>query len=457
MPAPRLEPAPGFGPTYTEMLHPKTLPAAIRRKALAAHANELDPINLYNITWRKPDNSIRHIVLPKKLTGVEANIVVLVGREFPSGSHKVGPAYATLMEGELAGEIHRGENTIIGPSTGNFGIGVAYISKLKGYPAIVIMPEQMSAERYQRIRQYGGKLDLTPGSESDVILVLERTEHYKKDARNKVLAQFELLPNYRFHRHVTGGSALEAAQAHGNGQVAAFVAAPGSAGTLAAGDAIKEQFPDAVICALEPRECSTLFNNGRGTHRIEGIGDKMVTLIHNVLTTDYVMLIHDDDCVVGLLQQRQAFIETLLQLRAGSLRPFDGVFGISSVCNILGAIRLARHLHLGPKDNVVTIATDGFDRYPSVLADLAKRKPMASDRALRDSFEAIFRGGSSADILDVRPRQEKERLFRYKQETWSKFGYSDSYLEGMKSQSFWEGEAARVAEFDSALLKARKS
>ncbi len=459
MPVPRLQHAVGSGPTYNEMLHPETLPAALRQQALAARASELDPINLYNITWRGPDDAIRHVVLPKELTGVEANIVVLVGREFPSGSHKVGPAYATLMEGELADEIHQGENTIIGPSTGNFGIGVAYISKLKGYPAVVIMPEQMSAERYQRIRQYGGKLDLTPGSESDVILVLERTEDYKKDAHNKVLAQFELLPNYRFHRHVTGRSALEAARAHGNGKVAAFVAAPGSAGTLAAGDEIKAQFPDAVVCALEPRECSTLFNNGRGTHRIEGIGDKMVTLIHNVLTTDYVMLIHDDDCVVALelLQQRQGFLEKLLHLRPGSLHAFEGVFGISGLCNILGSIRLARDLKLGPMDNVLTIATDGFDRYPSVLADLARRKPMADEKALQQSFEAIFRGGSSADFLDVRPAPQKERLFRYKQQTWNKFGYSEAYLERMKSQAFWEEEAAKIEEFDSALLSARKN
>jgi cysteine synthase len=458
MPAPRLQSAVGYGPTYDEMLHPETLPASIQQKALAARANELDPINLYNITWRSPDNSIRHIVLPPELTGVKANVVVLVGREFPSGSHKVGPAYATLMEGELAGEIHQGENTIIGPSTGNFGIGVAYISKLKGYPAVVIMPEKMSAERYQRIRQYGGQLDLTPGSESDVILVLERTEEYKKDARNKVLAQFELLPNYRFHRHVTGRSAVEAVRAHGNGRIAAFVAAPGSAGTLAAGDEIKAQFPEAVICALEPRECSTLFNDGRGTHRIEGIGDKMVTLIHNVLTTDYVMLIHDDDCVVGLglLQQRREFLERLLHLRPGTLGALEGVFGISGLCNIMGAIRLARHLTLSAEDNVVTIATDGFDRYPSVLTDLAKRKPMSDERVLRQSFEAIFRAGSSSDILDVRPREQKERLFRYKQQTWSKFGYSDAYLAGMKSQAFWEAEAAKTREFDSAVLNARK-
>ena len=459
MPAPSLKSDISLGPTYHEMLHPESLPSSIRQKALAARGNELDPINLFNITWREPNNQIRHLVLPKELTGVEANIVVLVGREFPSGSHKVGPAYATLMEGELAGEIRHGENTIIGPSTGNFGIGVAYISKLKGYPAVVIMPEQMSAERYQRIKQYGGKLDLTPGSESDVILVLERTEEYKKDAHNKVLAQFELLPNYRFHRHVTGRSALSAARNHGNGHVAAFVAAPGSAGTLAAGDEIKAAFPDAIICALEPRECSTLFNNGRGTHRIEGIGDKMVTLIHNVLTTDYVMLIHDDDCVVGLelLQQRQSFVEKLLGMKAGSLQTLHGTFGISGLCNIVGAIRMAKHLKLGPQDNVVTIATDGFDRYPSVLADLAKRKDMSGDKLLKDAFESIFRGGAQKDLLDVRPREQKERLFRYKQETWSKFGYSQPYLDSMKAQGFWEAEAAKVEQYDADLLRARKS
>ena len=138
------------GPTYEEMLNPARPPAG----------------GLFNITWRGTDHAIRHVVLPKELTGVDANIVVLVGKYFPSGSHKVGPAYATLMEAELAAEIVPGENTIIGPSTGNFGIGTTYVSRLKGYEAIVIMPEGMSVERYERIREYGGKLDLTPGSES---------------------------------------------------------------------------------------------------------------------------------------------------------------------------------------------------------------------------------------------------------------------------------------------------
>ena len=434
------------GPTYQEMLHPDSLPADIRTQPL------------FNITWRGPDNRIRHIVLPRELTGVEANIVVLTGRDFPSGSHKVGPAYATLMEGELAGEIQPGESTMIGPSTGNFGIGVAYISHLKGYPAIVIMPEQMSEERYQRIRQYGGQLDLTPGSESDVILVLERTQHYKKDPRNKILAQFELLPNYRFHRYVTGRSALEAAAQYGNGRVAAFVSAPGSAGTLAAGDEIKARYPESLICALEPRECSTLYNNGRGTHRIEGIGDKMVTLIHNVLTTDYVALIHDDDCVMGLelLERRRGLVERMLGRARGYLDSLDGVFGVSGICNVLGAIRLARYLGLGPEDNVVTIATDGMDRYPSVLANLEKRCGPLDEAKLSAAFEEIFRGGDALEILDVRPREQKERLFGYKEQVWTAFGYTRSYLESMKSQSFWDREFDRIPAIDQALGKARK-
>jgi cysteine synthase len=439
------------------MLDPRPLPAALREKAAAARANELDPANLFNITWRAPDGQIRCEVLPRELTGIQANLLVLVGRDFPSGSHKVGPAYSTLMEGELAGEIEPGVSTIIGPSTGNFGIGTAYVSRLKGYSAVVIMPEGMSAERYQRIRQYGGQLDLTPGSESDVILVLERTEHYKKDPRNKILAQFELLPNYRFHRYVTGRSALEAARKHGNGRVAAFVAAPGSAGTLAVGDEIKVQFPEAMVCALEPKECSTLFDHGRGTHRIEGIGDKMVTLIHNVLTTDYVTLIHDDDCVMGLelLERRQPVLEQVLGMPAGSLGSLRGLFGISGICNVLGAIRMARFLGLGPQDNVVTIATDGFDRYPSVLANLAERVGPISNEQAGNWFEKLFRTVDAADILDVRPKEQKDRLFSYKEEVWKSFGYSQAYLDSMKSQAFWDAEADRIPGIDSALLRTR--
>ncbi len=128
------------------------------------------------------------------------------------------------------------------------------------------------------------------------------------------------------------------------------------------------------------------------------------------------------------------------------------MFGVSGICNILGAIRLARYLHLGPEDNVVTVATDGFDRYPSVLADLQVRRGNAPGSA----FEEVFRGGGPEDILDVRPRQEKQRLFEYKRNVWSGFGYSREYLASMESQSFWDAQFAAIGEIDRKLAVARR-
>lgn len=437
------------GPTYAEMRDPSLLPPEWQAAARTARADERDPRNLFNITWRLPDGAVSHVVLPPELTGVEANVVVLVGAPFPSGSHKVGPAYATLAEAESLDGVLPGSKTVIGPSTGNFGIGTAYVSMLKGYRALVVMPDNMSRERYERIRQYGAELDLTPGSESDVILTLERTHsRYVGRPEYLVLAQFELLPNYRFHHVVTGDAALRAAAAHGNGRVAAFVSAPGSAGTLAAGDAIKARFPEATVVALEPRECATLYRGGQGQHRIEGIGDKMVTLIHNVLTTDYVALIHDDDCVRGLKALRELEI-------AGFGSQWRDWFGVSGVCNVIGAIKTAKLLGLGKGDNVVTVATDRFDRYPSVLDDLERREGPIGQATLASWAERIFRDADTAEILDVRGAVEKRRLHEMKEGLWRRFGYGDDQFAAMRGMSFWDEQAGMVEEIDRRIAETR--
>jgi cysteine synthase len=368
----------------------------------------------------------------------------------------VGPAYSTLIEGLVDGEIVPGVHTILGPSTGNFGIGTAYISKLLGFRAIVIMPDNMSKERYERIQRYGGELELTPGSESDVILTLEKTRELMKDPKNKALAQFELFPNYRFHRHVTGNSAIEAVKGVGNGRIAGFTSAPGSAGTMAAGDQIKAVFPEAKIAALEPYECSTLANGGRGQHRIEGIGDKMCTLIHNVLNTDFVILIKDEETVQGVKIFHDG-VESLVHV--GVNREFaEGLrdlFGPSGICNVLGAIKLAKHLRLGPGDNVVTIATDGFDRYNSVLEDLNSRylelAPVVLDRWTQD----IFLNAADEHVFDFRKPSVKERLFLQKEKDWLKFGYTKPFLDSMRSQTFWDAQYAKVDEYNRKILAAR--
>ena len=445
-----------FGPTYDEMLHPEKLTADVREKALKKlHEDELDPINLFNITWKDADNQVRKVVLPPALTGVDANIVVMLGCGFPSGSHKVGPAYSTLIEGLVDGEITP-EHTILGPSTGNFGIGTAYISNLLGLKSIVIMPDNMSKERYERIRKYGGELELTPGSESDVILTLERTHEMMKNPKNKALAQFELMPNYRFHRHVTGNSAIEAVKGIGNGRIAGFTSAPGSAGTLAAGDQIKVAFPEAKVAALEPYECSTLANGGRGQHRIEGIGDKMCTLIHNVLTTDFLILIEDEETVQGLKVFHDG-TEVLLKLGVDPAlaKILTYAIGPSGICNIIGAIKLAKHMKFGPGDNVVTIATDGFDRYDSVLEDLNKRYLELTDTVLNRWTQDIFIRATEEHVYDVRRTAAKERLFLQKESDWLKFGYSQAYLDSMKDQSFWDAEYAKVEPYNSKIAANR--
>ena len=447
-----------FGPTYEEMLHPEKTDPVIRQRALAAkEADELDPVNLFNITWKDAAGLVQKVVLPKELTGVDANIVVMLGKYFPSGSHKVGPAYATLIEGCVDGSIIPGEHTILGPSTGNFGIGVAYICNLMGYEAIVIMPDNMSKERYERIEKYGGKLDLTPGTESDVILTLQRTYELKKNPKNKPLAQFELMPNYRFHRHVTGNSAVEAVRGIGNGRVACFTSAPGSAGTIAAGDQIKSIFPECKIVALEPYECPTLFNGGRGQHRIEGIGDKMCTLIHNVLNTDFVALIHDDDCVKGLKLLHQG-TATLIKMGVDPqlAECLQDLFGVSGICNIIGAIKMAKYLRLGPDDNVVTIATDSIDRYQSVLEDLDKRYLETNEDFVHQRWlEDIFLAADEEHIWDCRKPADKEKLFLQKENDWLPFGYSKEYMDTMKKAEFWEKEYEKIAGYDQSITARR--
>jgi cysteine synthase A len=448
------------GPTYAEMRNPLLLAQSLRDAANAARSDELDPLNLFNINWTKTGDEPDTIVLPTELTGVQANIILLSGRNFPSGSMKVGPAYVTLAEHEAQDGLRPGDKTVIGPSTGNFGIGTAYIGMLKQYSTIVVMPDNMSQERYERIRGYEGALDLTPGTESDVILTLERThrEYVARPDEYVVLAQFELLPNYRFHRHVTGAAVVEAVRNLGNGRVAAFVSAPGSAGTLAAGDYVKSIWRDSKIVALEPRECPTLYDGGQGQHRIEGIGDKMVTLIHNVFNTDLLMLIHDEDTVRGMevVQAGTQVLVDRLGVPDDAAAFLQGKFGPSCICNIIGAIKTAKHLGLGPDDNVVTIATDSYDRYPSVSELLYERNGgRPTDNQLETWAKSVFLGASLGEIIDLNRGHQHQRLQQMKESLWTQFGYDAAYIRKMAGQEFWDGEYAKIQEIDPLIEETR--
>jgi cysteine synthase len=450
-----------YGPTFEEMRDPERMPASVRARAQAARATPLDPLNLFNLHWKDDAGVVRHTLIPPALSGVEATIAVLVGRHFPSGSHKVGPVYSILIEKQLAGETRPGEHTILCPSTGNFGIGGAWVAPRMGYRCVVVLPEDMSLERYEKIESYGAQVVKTPGCESNVKEIYDKVHELLRQPEARVVQQFADFGNYRFHYETTGNASLELARhlqqrGLGNGRIAAFVSAMGSAGTIAAGDRIKQVHPEARIVGLEPVQCPTLFNVGYGAHRIEGIGDKHVTWIHNVLNMDYLLCIDDAACLLGLqlLETGHEGLRRELGLDAELLAAWKGTFGVSGVCNILGAIQTARALKLGRGDVVVTVATDGFDRYPSVLRRLeAERGPlMPADVTNRIR---IFHDAQPEWMLEGTPAA-RLRWHNQKYFTWiEQQGKSVAELEALKSPEFWQREQAKSAEIDAALRNAR--
>ena len=195
------------GPTFAEMLDPSSIRKDLREKALATKTvDPLDPINLHNISWKDGSGRIYHEVLPRELTGVETPIAVLYGRDFPTGSHKVGATYSVLIEKAITGAVDPARHTIVWPSTGNFGIGGAWVGSRMQFDSVVILPEQMSKERFEIIRSYGARLELTPGCESSVKEIYDKCHELKRSdpERIRIMNQFEDFANYRFHYYVTG-------------------------------------------------------------------------------------------------------------------------------------------------------------------------------------------------------------------------------------------------------------
>jgi cysteine synthase len=388
------------------------------------------------------------------LTGVRPPVIVLSGRHFPTGSHKVGPAYSILVEKQLADDCRPGQHTLVFPSTGNFGIGGAWVGPRMGYRSLVVLPEEMSAERFDKIRGYGAEVVATPGSESNVKEIYDRVRELRSAPANRILNQFEEFANYRFHFHCTGAAALEVASDLGL-EIGAFVSAMGSAGTIAAGEAIKGRHPGAATVAVEPVQCPTLYNVGFGAHRIEGIGDKHVTWIHNVWATDFLVCVDDQECLEGLqLLEEGAETLTAEGVPADLAGSWTGLFGISGVCNLLASIKAARHLGLGPRQAVVTVATDGFDRYPSVLRRLEReRGPMTAGEARRRL--AVFRDPTSEWLLegtlDVRRRWHNQKYF-----TWvEQQGKTVAELRAQEDPAFWVAHQEQAADVDRRIREAQ--
>jgi len=451
------------GPTFEEMLHPHLIDPEIRAKAHTARTTDpLASINLFNISWRDMTNRIQYAVLPSQLTGVDTPIAVLTSTHFPTRSHKVGATYSVLLEKELFGDVDPWKHTLIWPSTGNYGIGGAYVAGRMGCKSIVILPQEMSKERFDLIEEYGAKAIATPGCESNVKEIYDKVkELMASDPNMRNLNQFEVMGNYRFHYYVTGNTIIDLArelaeQGIGSGKVSAYASAMGSAGTIAAGDRLKQQWHDHKIVGLEPVQCPTLALNGYGGHDIQGIGDKHVTWIHNVNNMDAIMLIDDVESKLGLQLfadegGRKALVKKI-GMDAGLVEYLSTRVGISSICNILGAIKTAKYYKMGKDDLVVTVATDGLDRYGSVMDDMRR------DYGVVDEVETVARVRSlfharTTDYIWEGNADNRARWHNLKYYTWvEQQGKTYAEIQAQWYQrDYWTGVQGQADAIDALI------
>ena len=293
-------------PTIAQLKNPSTISVAVQDKLRTIDPDAPDPLNLFRVHWfndatRKGFADVPDFVeLPAQVTGVKARIVMLLGNRFPMiSAHKVLAAYGCLIPQIASGGFDPTRHRAIWPSTGNFCRGGVAISRILGCRGVAVLPENMSSERFEWLAKWvvdPADVIRTPGSESNVKEIYDACAVLDRDPVNIIFNQFCEFGNYLIHRVCTG-TAMERvfghiAKAHPNARLAAYVSASGSAGTLAAGDHLKQKFGTKIV-AVEALECPTLLCNGFGEHNIQGIGDKHIPYIHNVMNTDVVAAVSD--------------------------------------------------------------------------------------------------------------------------------------------------------------------
>jgi cysteine synthase len=453
-------------PTFSQLADPSTIPTDIRSRLDAVDPQDPHAANLFRVNWyNDADRSGRvdvpgYVVLPKELTGVDAQIAVAFGNRFPMiGSHKVLPAYACLVTRIVTGQFDPARHRAIWPSTGNYCRGGVAVSRILGVRGVAVLPEGMSAERFDWLQNWvGNRNDIirTPGSESNVKEIYDKCNELESDPENIILNQFSEFANYLAHVGCTG-PALEKIFHHlrkGNADLnlAAFVSGTGSAGTLGAGDYLKREQGSKIV-AVEPIECPTMLYNGYGAHNIQGIGDKHIPLIQNVMNSDVVAGVSDAGCDaldvlfntdIGrdyLTKRRGLDPELVAQLEN---------FGLSGIANTLAAIKTARYFELTENDVVITVATDG-----AVLYESEREKAIARDFAT--GFDTVSAGevfgqhlsGLDNDHYLELSHRDRNRIFNLGYFTWvEQQGVALEDFDSRRDQLFWQNLADMLPDWD---------
>jgi cysteine synthase len=413
-------------PTFEQLRSPDRIPASIQSKLKGVGLWDVNPINLFRITWKNDVatglyGKVNCLEIPAAITGVKPRIIGLAGKFFPTGAHKVGAAFGCLAPRLVSGEFDPQTHKAAWPSTGNFCRGGAFDCAVLGCTAIAILPQGMSRERFEWLKKIGAEIIATPGCESNVKEIYDKCWELKKDPANVIFNQFEEFGNPIFHYNVTGPAFEEVLAGLGNPRLraAAYISATGSAGTIAAGDFLKRNHPGLKVVATEALQCPTLLMNGFGDHRIEGIGDKHVPWVHNVRNTDAVAAIDDEDCLRILrLFNEPAGRDYLVSLGAGAKQVEQlSCLGISGICNLLAAIKTAKYFELGERDVIFTVFTDSTELYQSRLEELrAERGGYQNIDAAKDHAGPLAHQG--IDYFKELAFPERKALHNLKYYTW---------------------------------------
>jgi cysteine synthase len=466
-------------PTFAELAGPSRISQARHRALGSINPDQSHPANLFRVHWYNDRSrtgvaaSPVCLVAPPELTGVRSPILIVLGCFFPMiGAHKVLAAYGCLVPHLVTGRFDPSRHRIVWPSTGNYCRGGVAISRILGCRSLAVLPAGMSEERFEWLRHWvtrPGDIIRTPGSESNVKEIYDKCAELARDPANLVLNQFAELGNYVAH-HACTGSALAHAFETFRGdtfrgdtfrgwrpelRLAAFVAASGSAGTLAAGDYLKERY-GARIVAVEASECPTLLRNGFGEHNIQGIGDKHVPLIHNVMNTDIVVGVSDrSTAALDLLFNSESGLDYLSSRRHIGRETIAGLkyLGLSGIANLVAAIKAAKRLELGDDDVLVTVATDSAALYGS-----ERRKFQAA--SYPDGFDAVsageifgqhLLGAADNDVLEL-THHERSRIFNLGYFTWvEQQGVPIAEFDRRRSQDFWRELRSAVAVWDELI------
>lgn len=416
-------------PTIENMIHPETVPQPIQDRLTHVGLWDVDPANLFRITWKNqpiPTGGLyrsapNYIELPPALTGVPARILCLPGKWFPTGCHKVGASFGCLAPRLVTGQFDAASQKAVWPSTGNYCRGGAFNSRLLGVHGVAILPAGMSQERFDWLASIDADVIKTPGSESNVKEIFDKTNELSRDPSCMIFNQFAEMGNHLWHYKVTGAAVAEAfedAKRPGD-RLAGACFTSGSAGTIGCGDYLKEVYPTMKLAVGEAVQCPTILNNGFGDHRVEGIGDKHVPWIHDVKNTDMVIDVDDNDAMALLRLFNEPAGKAQL-MEAGvdpQLVESLALMGISGIANVLCCIKMAKYYELTEHDVVCTVLTDSADMYRSRLAELTQQLGEYDAKAAAYDF-ALHLMGLKTDCMAELGYYDRKRVHNLKYYTW---------------------------------------